>query len=439
MNAQACTERVSKQPPQIKALCVRVTRGQDVGLQAIADAETISIGTASDNSLVLTDPTVSRYHMELCQTMGDLIVTDLGSTNGTRIGNVFVEKARLQPGTSVDLGHSAIQILDGDTLSLDAHTEESFHGILGRSQAMRRLMKRVERIAKSDVSVLLRGETGVGKEVVAHAVHRASLRSAHPFEIVDCAALVPSLVASELFGHEPGAFTGAESKRIGAFERAEGGTLFLDEIGDLPSDLQVALLGVLERRSIRRVGGAETIRVDVRVLAATHRDLRGAVNNRSFREDLYYRLAVTHIDIPRLRERVEDIPILIEHFLRESGHNGPMEEVVSPDALARMASHSWPGNVRELRNAVDSLLALGEEGAWTLSPPSAAPDGERIPLLELARGTYKDGRAQVLREFEAYYLRALLERTRGNVSEASRVGQVSRRYLIDLIRRHNLN
>jgi DNA-binding NtrC family response regulator len=261
---------------------------------------------------------------------------------------------------------------------------------------MRRLMAAIERAAKSDVSVLLLGETGTGKEVIAHAVHDASPRAKGPFETVDCGAMLPTLIASELFGHEKGAFTGADRQHAGAFERADGGTLFLDELGELPGSLQPALLGALERRSFRRIGGQKTISVDVRFICATHRDLRAEVNAGTFRQDLYYRIGVLLLRVPPLRERAGDIPLLIEQFLREEGFDGAPEEVFPRHVMDALTQHPWPGNVRELRNFAWQTV-LGEEGGV----PDAIPDGTL---------------AERVRAFEKDVIEAALRSQRGKVS-----------------------
>jgi DNA-binding NtrC family response regulator len=306
---------------------------------------------------------------------------------------------------------------------------------------MRSLMARIQRAARTDVSVLLLGETGVGKEVIARAIHEASPRSASPSEVVDCGALMPTLIASELFGHEKGAFTGADRQHVGAFERANGGTLFLDEIGELPPALQSALLGALERRSFRRVGGTTSIAVDVRVVCATNRDLRNEVNAGRFRQDLYYRIAVILLRIPPLRERAGDIPVLVEHFLREIGHDGPVDEVVPDTVMQTLKTHHWPGNVRELRNFVEAAIAMGEAPHLEerLERSEGSPNmfaGEALGrLVELS---YKDARSTLLNEFEVIYLKELMERTKHNVSAAARSAKMNRSYLIQMLKRHGI-
>ncbi len=435
------TLRHRREPPSIKALKARVVEGPDTGMEAVADSETISVGTASNNDLVLTDPTVSRYHMELKCMDGQILVEDLESTNGTIVGNVALERGRLRPGASLQIGQTVLEVIEGDVLSLETLEDDSFFGLYGRSQQMRRLMAKTKRAAPTDLSILLRGETGTGKEVIARSIHRASKRSDGPFEVVDCASLTPTLVASELFGHEKGAFTGATNTHVGAFERAQNGTLFLDEIGELESNLQAALLGALERRTIRRVGGSQSIDVNVRVLAATHRDLRAEVNARSFREDLYYRLAVFRIEVPPLRHRPEDIPGLIQLFLRQSGCEEEPSKMVPPQTMERIMRHRWPGNVRELRNFVDVLFALGEEPLLDDGPktPTEAPDGSSDDVFAgLFEKNFSEARSLVLSRFEQQYLERLLSRSGSNLSQAARTAGINRRYLFELCRRHGL-
>jgi DNA-binding NtrC family response regulator len=291
-------------------------------------------------------------------------------------------------------------------------------------------------VATRDVSVLVTGESGTGKELLARAIHAESPRRGNAFVVVDCGAIPAHLVASELFGHERGAFTGADRRHAGAFERAHGGTLFLDEIGELPLDVQPALLGALERRSIRRVGGSEEIAADFRLVAATHRDLRAAVNSGAFRLDLYHRIAVVTLEIPPLRDRPDDIPLLVEHFLRQEGHDGPVEEIFDRAAIKRLAQRRWEGNGRELRNHVAATLSIGAEPPpMAESDPTVASDDIIGSVLGL---TYKDARRVLTDAFEARYLAALLERSGGNVRQAARLARMDRSYLIELLRRHGL-
>lgn len=437
------TKRHALSRKPVGALRVEITKGPDAGRSFVASSDITSIGTASDNHVVLTDETVSRYHAEL-RHLGDWIeIHDLGSTNGTAVGRVLIEHGRLLSGATITLGRTTLRIEDGSPLELEHFEGDELLGVIGRSEPMQRLLAQVRRAAQSDVSVLLTGETGVGKEVIARAIHLGSARASGPLETVDCGALAPSLVASELFGYEKGSFTGADRRYAGAFERAEGGTILLDEIGELPAALQTTLLGVLERRSFRRVGGDKPIQTNLRLVAATHRDLREEVNAGTFREDLYYRVAVVRLHIPALRERREDIPLLIEHFLREAGFAGPIQEVISPDELDRMMEHRWPGNVRELRNTVEAALAMGEvpplqhgrtKSASAEEGPASevAPSWPREELLDLP---YKEARRLVLDEFETRYVTRLLDQTNHNVSAAAGKAKINRTYLNEMLKR----
>jgi DNA-binding NtrC family response regulator len=416
----------------IRTLAVEIVEGADAGQARMAGSDTMTVGSAEGNDLVLGDATVSRYHLELQRRPDGILVVDAGSLNGTFVGAVRVERALVPPGTTLRLGKTTLRVGDGQNVTLELHRSEALAGLRGRAPVMRRLLLSVERAAQSDAAVLLVGESGTGKEVIARALHDLGPRAKGPFVTVDCGALSPTLVASELFGHERGAFTGADRQHLGAFERAADGTIFLDEIGELPAALQSNLLGVLERRRFRRLGGKQEISIDVRVVSATHRDLRAEVNSGTFRLDLYYRLAVVVMKVPPLRERADDVPLLVEHFLRECGHAGPVGELISPAAMHALMHHHWPGNVRELRNLIEATVAMGEAPPLDGAPP--APAG-RSQVADLP---YKEARAQVLHEFEERYLRALLERTQGNVSQAAREARMDRSHLIDLLQRHKL-
>ena len=423
----------------VRTLKLLVLEGPDSGREIIADSETLSVGTAPGNDLVLQDTTVSRYHLELSQRHDGVLVVDHGSTNGTYVGPVRIQIALVRAGTALRVGRSTVQVLDGSTRTISLYAGEAMAGLVGSTPVMRRLMARIEQAARSESAVLVVGESGTGKELVARALHDLGPRARGPFVTVDCGALAPTLVASEIFGHERGAFTGADRQHIGAFEQANGGTLFLDEIGELPAQLQSTLLGVLERRRFRRLGGKAPISVDVRIVSATNRDLRAEVNAGGFRLDLYYRLAVVVFQVPPLRERVDDIPLLVEHFLRDCGFAGSAETLIPPDALRSLSSHHWPGNVRELRNLVEATLAMGEapkleselEGAETTA------SGQDVIGALLAR-PYRDARSRLLFEFESRYLRHILDRAGGNVSRAAREARLDRSHLRTLLKRHGL-
>jgi formate hydrogenlyase transcriptional activator len=278
------------------------------------------------------------------------------------------------------------QLLAQENVALREEVAERgmFRDIVGSSTGLRDVLARVEKVAPTDSTVLIQGETGTGKELIARAIHQRSRRSGGPLVCVNCAALPQALVASELFGHEKGAFTGATQRRIGRFELASGGTLFLDEVGDLPAEVQVALLRVLQEHEFVRVGGTRTLHADARVIAATHCDLREAVAEGSFREDLYYRLSVFPIDLPPLRDRREDIPALVEYFAKRHGERRGLRFAgVEPASMERLVRYAWPGNVRELENAIERTLILSDGGPLRLderafaTEPAPGASGQR--------------------------------------------------------------
>lgn len=422
----------------VPCLHVTVLEGPDRGVE-LTSSETLSVGSADGNDLTLHDDAVSRFHVELARQDSGVLVVDQGSSNGTWLGETRLERATVPPSSQITIGETRLRLGSGNKTVVELHGDVRFGGLVGRSAVMRRLMAKLKKASGSEIPVLLIGESGTGKEVIARALHEQSGRREGPFVTVDCGALTPGLVTSELFGHERGAFTSAERQQTGAFERAHGGTLFLDEIGELPAELQAHLLGVLERRTFRRVGGEEEIAADVRVVAATNRDLRADVNSGKFRLDLYYRLAVSCLQVPPLQDRTEDVPLLAEHVVRQLGYDGPLDVVVPPDAMERMKSYRWPGNVRELRNMMEARLAIGETirpGAMNAPNPGAA---QAAPNFEAFRELpYKQARAQLLHQFESEYLPGLLERAEGNVAMAARFAGMDRSHLFTLLRKHGL-
>jgi DNA-binding NtrC family response regulator len=423
--------------PRIDRLTVRIVDGPDEGKTAEVTGNVLSVGTASDNALPLSDETVSRYHLDLEPHPHGVLVRDTGSTNGSVANGVLIERAVVQPGTVVRLGRTRLEVgkQTGDEVQLFPSTR--LCGVLGETHVMRRMMAQIDKVSRSDVAVTILGESGTGKELIASALHELSTRSARPFETVDCGALTPGLVASELFGHERGAFTGADRQHIGALERAHGGTLMLDEIGELPLDLQPVLLGALERRRIRRVGGKTDIPVDVRVVAATHRDLRADVNAGKFRLDLYYRIAVVVLRVPSLREHPGDIPLLVDHFLKDIGADAKAKELFPEETLLGLQSQNWPGNVRELRNFVEATLALGSPPEHADNSPSMLPPGG-LALAAFLDRKYKDARDAVLREFERQFLDHCLRKAGNNVARAARMCEMDRSHLFQMLRRHGL-
>ena len=425
----------------VHKLRVAVTAGPNTGAScAPEDGARLSIGTSEDNALVLVDTAVSRYHLELQRTPAGVEVVDLGSRNGTWLGTVRITRAVVPAGTTLRIGDTTITVEDaGSSVEPPLPTDiPRSTELVGESEAIREVARLIHRVARVDSSVLIQGETGTGKEVVARAIHEASPRRDHELVVVDCGSLPATLIASTLFGHEKGAFTGADQRRAGAFERANGGTVLLDEIGELPLDLQPALLGVLERRAFTRVGGSQSISVDVRVVAATHRDLRAEVNAGRFRADLYYRLAVAKILVPALRERPEDVEPLVAHFVQRL--TGVAELGPLAPALDQLRAHPWSGNVRELRNVVEAALVMGELdlGLGGRSESGQSPQPLAASATAGTIASYRDARAAALSRFEVEYLRTLIERADGNASEAARIARMDRPYLLTLLRKHGL-
>jgi two-component system response regulator GlrR len=395
------------------------------------------VGTEPQVDLRLADPLVSRLHAELDPRESGLWVRDLGSRNGSYVDNVLVLEACVPKGGKVRFGDTELTVTYGpQETPVELWAAPQFGRLIGPSVKMREIFARLARIARSPASVLIEGETGTGKELVARAIHDASPRAGRPFVVIDCGALPENLLDAELFGHVRGAFTGAVDGRAGAIESAEGGTVFLDEVGELPLGVQPKLLRVLESRTVRRLGQNEHRPVDVRVISATHRDLRTMVNNRAFREDLYFRLAVLPVRVPPLRERPGDIIALAQHFLpRESAGS------VTPQLMRELVTRPWLGNVRELRNVLERVAALGADAELSAPHPTVTTGRTswRANLTpDLLGLQHRDLRDQVLQTAEQEYLRALLEKHGRNISAAAAASGLNRTYLHRLIAKHQL-
>ncbi len=467
---------------------LHVIEGPDAGRSVESDDDMLlRVGTRENNHLVLGDKSVSGYHLEISRRVGSELdgpatgpedgersgwrLRDVGSTNGTYIGSLRVFEVQLRPGTILSLGRSRLRFdaIDDRPLRAILYPRERFFDMVGASVAMRRMFARIEQVAATPATVLITGETGTGKEAVAEALVQASPRAAAPFVVIDCSALPANLIESELFGHVKGAFTGAHSDYRGAFERAAGGTVFLDEIGELPLDLQPKLLRVLERREVRRIGSESVRAVDVRVIAATNRDLGAEVNERRFRQDLYFRLSVVNIHIPPLRDRRDDLPLLIQHFVSHlvaalaGGRSSSTESAITENICSRVLEHNadyhWPGNVRELRNVVERAVAIPDEDPLAAvaprrpseaaepppaaesragSDPSTSSERPGLPLIDI-NVPFKSAKQVLIDDFERRYISALLKAARHNVSEAARRAQIDRMYLHKLITQHRLN
>jgi transcriptional regulator with GAF, ATPase, and Fis domain len=388
------------------------------------------IGQSHVCDVRLTDRQVSRRHAAFQLAGTELRLTDMESTNGTTVNGLRVLDVLLTGGEVVRLGETTLRVDAAPSAPAPVSSIDRFGGVVGSSVEMRRLFPLFERLSKSDVPVVIEGETGTGKEVLAEAIHEASARKAGPFIVFDCTAVPPHLVESELFGHERGAFTGAVAAHRGVFEQAHGGTLLIDEIGDLETSLQPKLLRVIERSEVRRVGGEKVTKVDVRVMAATRRDLDREVQDGRFRDDLFFRLAVARVELPPLRERRGDIGVLATHFWRALGGR---DGALPFELLARFERYGWPGNVRELANAVSRHLAIGDLELVAMRSPAPADPFESILHMDQP---FSASRQQAIAEFERRYVERVLARHGGNVTKAAQASGIARRYFSLIMARH---
>jgi two-component system, NtrC family, response regulator GlrR len=393
-------------------LSLEVLGGPDQGLRVTRDALPLSIGSAPGNDLRLSDRYVSRFHCRIVKADdGSVVLRDEQSRNGTFVRGVKIFQVALDPGTEMQVGRTRIQFgfeaQDDFVASLKL---DRFGELIGASRAMRTAFEALRRVAPTALTCLLLGETGTGKELAARAIHDQSPRGRGPFIVIDCGAVSETLVEDKLFGHERGAFTGALKEAQGAFEEATGGTIFLDEVGELPFALQPKLLRVLERREIVRLGSHKATPIDVRVIAATHRDLHAMAAEGRFREDLYYRLAEANVRLPPLRNRREDIDVLARHLLDQA--SGP-PVMLQPDALALLKEHRWPGNVRELRNVLRRAAATPSGGAIDAGLIEGALESTKPGFTEAPETTQTFGALPMAEARDAHrkaYLKQLLAR-----------------------------
>jgi len=426
-------------------LKVSVVAGPDEGIEVPLGA-VLEIGSGASCGLVLHDPTVSRRHVIVTQAKGRVVVRDLESRNGTVFGGAHIKEAEVPVGAVLGVGRTAIAVQPRWYVrEVSPSKATSFGELIGESLAMREVFAILERAAATDVTVLIEGESGTGKELAARSLHQASRRASKPYVVFNCAAVPSELAESELFGHKKGAFSGATADRIGALQRADGGTLCLDELGELPLELQPKLLRVLETGEILPVGADRPRQLDVRVIAATNRDLGAEARRGRFRSDLLYRLEVVRVRMPPLRVRPEDIPGLVARLLQ--GKLPPGDEVGGPN-LKRLTGYSWPGNVRELRNALLRAVTLAPtpggqarfaELVFNLGPIAQSPStiGAELPGIS-TDVPYKDAKAQLLATFEQNYVGALLDRHHHNVARAAEAAGVSRKHLYELMRKVGL-
>jgi DNA-binding NtrC family response regulator len=438
------TNVIEARPPRPQAR-LRVMHGPDAGLEAALPAAGVVVGADPACDVVLRDPAVSGRHVSVKPVEGGFDVADLGSRNGTWLDGAKIGKGTVPLGTMLRLGTTLLQLAPAETaVDIPPSPSASFGAMVGGSVAMRRIYGVLARAAQSNATVLFGGESGTGKELAARAVHDGSPRRDGPFVVFDCGAASETLIESDLFGHVKGAYTGAVGERAGAFAQAHGGTLFLDEIGDLPLSLQPKLLRMLEAGEVTPLGGRRGEKYDVRVVAATHRDLWQEVARGAFRGDLYYRLAVVEVQLPPLRARREDIPELVRRFLDRSGAPQAAAGDLAGPNLDKLVAYGWPGNVRELRNVIARAVALAPPGAKLADMPillRAAAGGEAggatVGPFKADR-PFHEAKEELVAHFEREYLADLMARHGDNLSEAARVAGVERKYLYKLLEKAGL-
>jgi DNA-binding NtrC family response regulator len=451
----------------------------DGGPDLTFDKDEITLGAMEENDVVLRDDTVSRYHCKIIQEDSGYVLVDLRSTNGTFINKVRIREAYLKPGCTVSVGQQQLKFNARDEpVEIVPSGADRCGDLIGKNARMREIYAIIEKISPTNTTVVIEGETGTGKEVVAQSIHQLSARARGPLIIFDCGAVPPNLIESELFGHEKGSFTGAVMTRQGLFELADGGTLFLDELGELPIDLQPKLLRALEQREVRRVGSSKSIKVDVRIIAATNRNLEVEVREGRFRQDLFYRLSVVRLLLPSLRERPDDIPLLVAHFLKSQKYNRGSDgqsrvKAVNPLALQSLMNYDWPGNVRELVNVVERAVSFSDSeiiqtedlpehvrearartprpvGRSGNSVPGQGQSGQArtsMPTMDPPRTpaeflggdvTFKDAKEKWVSSFERDYILSLLKRHGGNISHAAREADIDRKYFRKLMKKYDI-
>ncbi len=408
------------------------------------DVDPLVLGRDAAAQIVLDDQEVSAFHCELRAVSEGILVKDLGSTNGTFLGAVRVREAIVSAPIELLVGRSRVHLEPQAKRRVEVGFSDRFGPLVGSSPRMRRVFGVLEKVAGTPLSVLIVGETGTGKELVAKAIHDASERKAGPFVVVDCGSIPPTLAESILFGHEKGAFTGANERRKGALAEADGGTLFLDELGELPPELQPKLLRALSEKQVKRVGGNAFEPIDVRVLAATRRDLGAEMNAGRFRSDLFFRIAQVRVELPPLRERLSDLQPLVEEVCRRVGRPEHVQTVLSW-IEQRMASHDWPGNVRELMNVASVAATLADEPGAIDDVLTLARDeaGVELPRTgssnEDGAGSFGEEKRSAIATFERDYFTGLARRCKGNVSEMARQSGMERHHVRAYLRKYGID
>ena len=436
-----------------------VVDGASRGTELVLSKPIIRIGANEKNDLVLEDNTVSRFHCEIRHIGEEYLLVDRQSTNGTYVGSLRVREAFLYPNCEMLVGNSLVRFQPlVEEVPIFPIKRNRYGSLIGAAPRMRDIYGIIDKVGPSELSVVVEGETGTGKELVARALHERSRRERGPLVIFDCSAFPATLLESELFGHEKGAFSGAIRTHRGVFERAEGGTIFFDELGEMSLSLQPKFLRALESGEVRRVGGERTIKVDVRVVAATNRDLASMVEEGAFRQDLFYRLAKVRFTLPALRDRIDDIDLLVDHFLAEQRERNPTWVVrrFSDEALELLCSYDWPGNVRELRNVVERASTFCDTevveirdlpadlqarvGRASKTTPTLAPPASMGLAGEIEPGTgLKEAKEKMVAQFERDYLVSLLDRHQMNISKVAREAGIDRRHVYRLMRKYEIS
>jgi DNA-binding NtrC family response regulator len=417
----------------IRRATLHVPNGQSLAI----DVEPVVIGRNEGVDVKLDDSEVSGVHCELRAVTEGIQVRDLGSTNGTFCGPVRIREAIIADRTELTVGTSRLVLEPTGKKRVDLGYSDRFGSIVGATPNMRRVFSTLEKISATELSVLVLGETGTGKEGVARSIHDASLRKRGPFMVVDCASIPPTLAESILFGHEKGAFTGANERRDGALSEANGGTLFLDELGELPIDLQPKLLRALAERQVKRVGGTAIEPIDVRLVAATRRDLSSEMNAGRFRSDLYFRIAQIRIEIPALRDRLADLPLLVEDICGRIER--PKAAPIVHDWIERrMSAHDWPGNVRELVNVVSVAATLADTPEAIDDVLLLRQDAEPEQSTQLATA-FSEAKRRAVSAFERNYFVDLNKRAKGNISEMARRSGMERHHVRAYLRKYGLD
>ena len=422
----------NRKPLILKKARFVVVKGKDKGKELVLQKASVAIGSLMENDLVLTDPTVSRSHAVVEEKAEGYALRDLDSTNGTFLDGVRVREGYLAAGSVIRLGQTEITFSPlEERIENPRSSSDSFGGLISASTGMREVFGILERVALTDMTVLIQGETGTGKELAAHALHDHSRRASGPFVVFDCGAVAPNLIESELFGHEKGAFTDAVKARQGSFELAHNGTLFLDEIGELSPTLQPKLLRALDQREVKRVGADRSVTVDVRVVAATNRDLEKEVKAGRFREDLFYRLSTVSVFIPPLRRRKEDLEKIAEHLLEGiSVEVGKKIAGLSPEAAEALRTYHWPGNVRELKNVLARAAALSDGGRIETRDLFLS-QGKKTNTLEGLGG-------KTLEEIEKAAIHATLKSVSGNKTEAAKMLGIAYSTLYEKMKKYGM-